>query len=113
MRPLSAAERAIVKVVRALREGEVVAYGEVAQRAGLPRRARLVARVLAHSGDLVLPWHRVLRADGRIAFAPGSAGFDEQSRRLRDEGVNVVDGRVRMPAPTQSLDAALWASPRR
>lgn len=112
MRPLSAAESAIVKAVRALRVGEVAAYGEVARRAGLPGRARLVARVLAHAGELALPWHRVLRADGRIAFAPGSDGFVEQARRLQAEGVIVMDGRVRMPARCTSLDEALWAAPR-
>lgn len=111
MRALSSAESAIVNAIRALGAGEVAAYGEIARRAGLPGRARLVARVLAQSGELALPWHRVLRADGRIAFAPGSAGFVEQSRRLRGEGVSVIDGRVRMP--TRSLDAALWAAPPR
>lgn len=111
MRALSAAESAIVNAIRALCAGEVAAYGEIARRAGLPGRARLVARVLAQCGELALPWHRVLRADGRIAFAPGSAGFVEQSRRLRSEGVSVIDGRVRMP--TRSLDAALWAAPPR
>jgi len=113
MRPLSAAEIAIVTVIRALRAGEVLAYGEVARRAGLPGRARWVARLLAQCAELALPWHRVLRADGRIAFAPGSEGFIEQARRLQAEGVIVVGGRVRMPSSGQSLDAALWAAPRR
>lgn len=111
MRPLSAAECAIVAVIRALRLGEVVAYGDVARRAGLPGRARLVARVLAHAADMALPWHRVLRADGRIAFAAGSDGFTEQARRLQAEGVSVVNGRVRMPSRQESLDSALWAVP--
>lgn len=105
---LSAAEAHIVRVLRSLGVGEVVAYGEVARRAGLPGRARLVARVLAHSGLLDLPWHRVLRADGRIAFAAGSAGFREQVRRLVAEGVEVVDGRVRRAPASTDLDALLW-----
>lgn len=80
--------------------------------AGLPGRARLVARVLAESPPgLRLPWHRVLRSDGRIAFAAGSAAFDEQVRRLRVEGVEVARGRVARGqfVGTQDLDAALWA----
>ena len=36
------------------------------------------------------PWHRVLRADGRIAFPPGSRSFREQVRRLAGEGILVV-----------------------
>ena len=98
----------ILAAVRAIPRGEVAAYGEVARRAGLPGRARLVARTLRTNTDSGLPWHRVLRADGRIAFAEGSAGFREQARRLRTEGVPIANGRVRMPKPGTHLDAAIW-----
>ena len=84
---------------------------EVARRAGLPGRARMVARVLGGNGDDSLPWHRVLRSDGRIAFPEGSAGHLEQSRRLRAEGVEVQRGRVRMPSRAGDLDAELWGAP--
>src|SRR5690606_14804772 len=79
-------------------------------RAGLPGRARRVARVLSANDDPALPWHRVLRSDGRIALPPGSAGWREQSQRLREEGVQVTEGRVRMPPPSggDGLDALLW-----
>ena len=108
METLSAAER-ILAAIRAIPRGEVAGYGHVARRAGLPGRARLVARVLAGNEDAALPWHRVLRSDGRIAFPPGSKGFREQARRLRAEGVAVDKGRVRMPAAdAEDLDAALW-----
>jgi len=88
----------------------VLGYGQVAMRAGLPGRARLTARVLCQNDDPSLPWHRVLRSDGRIAMAEGSAGWREQAQRLRAEGVVVTHGRVRMPAvdPAAALDAALW-----
>jgi len=39
----SAGEIAIVNALRRLKPGEVVAYGELARRAGLPGRARWVA----------------------------------------------------------------------
>jgi len=104
----SAGEIAIVNALRRLKPGEVVAYGELARRAGLPGRARWVARVLAYSPVDDLPWHRVLRADGRIAFAHGTEAFTQQVQRLQAEHVNVINGRVRMPAPGDSLDALLW-----
>mgnify|MGYP000848079127 CR=1 FL=1 len=104
----SAIARRILEVVRAIPPGQVAAYGEVARRAGLPGRARLAARVLAANEDPQLPWHRVLRADGRIAFPPGSHGFEEQGRRLRAEGCQVHGGRVRPAAPAADLDQALW-----
>lgn len=104
--------RRILAAVHAIPRGEVAAYGEVARRAGLPRRARLVARVLARSADPALPWHRVVRADGRIAFPVGSEGFDEQARRLFDEGVVVSRGRVAIAHRGEDLDTALWAPSR-
>jgi methylated-DNA-protein-cysteine methyltransferase-like protein len=74
-------------VVAAIPAGSVLAYGEVAARAGLPGRSRLVGRILAEDGH-DLPWHRVLRADGTPA--PHLAA--EQLARLRTEGV-LADGR--------------------
>lgn len=102
---------AILRIVSAIPPGRVASYGEVAARAGLPRRARLVGRVLAQAPEeLRLPWHRVLRADGRIAFPPGSDAFREQARRLMAEGVGVRRGRVDLAHHgwAGSLDAALW-----
>ena len=58
-----------------------------------------------------LPWHRVLRSDGRVAFPAGSPGFDEQVQRLRAEGVRVEAGRVRGQRAAPTLDEMLWAPP--
>ena len=108
--PEPTAAEAILSAIRAVPRGQVAGYGMIAARAGLPGRARLVARVLGHNDDPALPWHRILRSDGRIAFPPDSPGYTEQSQRLRAEGVDVRNGRVRMPRE-DSLDAAIW-SPR-
>ena len=106
------AVRRLLAAVHAIPRGQVAGYGEVARRAGLPGRARLAARVLSGNTDPDLPWHRVLRADGRIAFPEGSDGFREQAQRLRAEGVAVVNGRVRLPTRAGTdLDAELWAMP--
>jgi methylated-DNA-protein-cysteine methyltransferase-like protein len=75
-------------VVRALRPGQVVTYGEVAAEAGYPGAARAVGTVLrAGSG---LPWWRVVAAGGRVN--PNAVA--EATRLLRAEGVEVRDGRV-------------------
>ena len=102
----------IFAVIRAIPAGEVAGYGEVARRAGLPGRARMVARLLATGGEAGLPWHRVLRSDGRIAFPAGSARYEEQSARLRGEGVVVAGGRVVGLRARPSLDETLWGPPR-
>lgn len=98
----------ILAVIRAIPRGQVMGYGEVAAKAGLPGRARLVAKLLGANEDAALPWHRVLRSDGRIAMPEGSAGWREQSQRLRAEGVKVENGRVRRERPPRDLDAAIW-----
>jgi methylated-DNA-protein-cysteine methyltransferase-like protein len=110
MPPKSAVDR-ILAAIRAVPRGQVAGYGEIARRAGLPGRARLVARLLAGNEDPELPWHRVLRSDGRIAFPPDHPHFDEQQQRLRAEGVDVREGRVRGQRASATLDEILWAPP--
>lgn len=104
---LSAADR-ILAAIRAVPRGQVAGYGVIARRAGLPGRARMVARLLAEHSGSGLPWHRILRSDGRIAFPTGSEGYLEQTQCLRAEGVDVRNGRVRMPRVEDSLDAEIW-----
>ena len=82
------AERAEA-VIQALRPGEVLTYGEVASEAGRPGAARAVGRLLATTSHL--PWWRVVASNGRLV--PGHEA--EHARRLRAEGVDVRDNRVR------------------
>lgn len=109
----AAAQAAIRAAIAAIPAGCVASYGEIARRAGLPGRARLVGRVLGEAGGGELPWQRVLRSDGRIAFPPGSRAFREQARRLASEGVLVRGGRVDLAAFgwDRDIDRLLWAPP--
>jgi methylated-DNA-protein-cysteine methyltransferase-like protein len=68
----------------------------------------MVAKLLSGNDDDALPWHRILRSDGRIAFPPGSPYFIEQVQRLRAEGVVVDKGRVRGQRAAANLDQLLW-----
>jgi len=105
--PASASElhaSQICLAIRAIPRGETRSYAAVARAAGIPGRARLVARVLART-DQIVPWHRVVRADGRIAFPTDSAHFVEQIEKLRSEGVVLKNGKV---VRSNSLDARLW-----
>jgi methylated-DNA-protein-cysteine methyltransferase-like protein len=101
----------IYAAISAIPAGRVASYGQIAARAGLPGRARLVGKALRETpDDLELPWYRVLHVNGSIALPRGSKGFREQTRRLRVEGVDVRDGRVPMAAfgLDHDLDRALW-----
>jgi methylated-DNA-protein-cysteine methyltransferase-like protein len=105
---------AIMRTIAAIPRGRVASYGEIAARAGLPRRARLVGRVLGDAGPAAkLPWQRVLGSDGRIAFPPGSKAFREQRSRLIEEGVVVHNGRVDLKrfGWQRDIDAQIWGIP--
>ncbi len=107
------ARAAILAAVAAIPAGAVQSYGRVAQLAGLPKRARLVARTLSQLPDgSGFPWHRVVRAGDCIAFAPGSADFDRQRALLLAEGCKVsTNGRVSpRAAPVATLDEQLWGA---
>lgn len=79
----------VTRVLRGLRPGDVVTYGEVAAEAGRPGAARAVGRVLRHLDDV--PWWRVVTARGRVC----PTSVDEATRQLVGEGVVVRDGHVR------------------
>ena len=80
----------MVAVLQSLGPGEVVTYGEVAAEAGFPGAARAVGRLLATTAEDV-PWWRVVTSNGRLV--PGHEAT--LAERLRAEGVEVADGRVR------------------
>ncbi len=84
-------EADVAAVLDRLSEGDVVTYGEVATEAGYPGAARAVGSLLSRLPDAGLCWWRVVTTTGRLA--PNCE--QEQAKRLRAEGVEVVDGRVR------------------
>jgi methylated-DNA-protein-cysteine methyltransferase-like protein len=83
------------QVVALIPTGQVSTYGEIAEMAGLGRGARQVGGIMSRlPQDTSLPWHRVINASGRISLPVGSPGYFEQRRRLEDEGVVFIKGRV-------------------
>jgi methylated-DNA-protein-cysteine methyltransferase-like protein len=93
----SAFERDVVAVLRSLRKGDVVTYGEVALEAGYPGRARAVGALLS-AGTHRVPWWRVVNASGRLV--PGHEVA--QAERLRDEGVEVDLNAKRVRRPRRA-----------
>jgi len=104
---VSELEERALDVLRALTPGEVVSYGDVAEDAGFPRRARFVGHLLATT-PVSVPWWRVVTSNGRLV--PGHE--TEQARRLRAEGVLVRDGRV-VAAPSGRFSRRDPPPPRR
>jgi len=73
--------------------GRVMTYGDVAAMCGHPGAARRVGAI-AREGTPGLPWHRVVRSDGRLAERTDPTDPDWQSRALAAEGVTLRDGRI-------------------
>jgi O-6-methylguanine DNA methyltransferase len=53
-------------VVKAIPKGKTMSYAEVATKAGNPKAARAVARVMSANYDPEVPCHRVIRSDGTL-----------------------------------------------
>ncbi len=109
--PPKSAPAAIIAAIYGVPKGDVAGYGEIARRAGFPGRARVVARLLSNNEDAELPWHRIMRSDGSIAFPKDSVHYAEQIQRLRAEGIEVVNGKVRGRKVAVTIDELLWAPP--
>lgn len=93
----SSSYQEIYAVVSRIPRGQVATYGQVAQLAGLPGRARLVGYALSALNDQRVPWHRVINARGEISRRSGDSQAGELQRlRLEDEGVR-FDSHGRIP----------------
>jgi methylated-DNA-[protein]-cysteine S-methyltransferase len=74
--------RAALQAVRDIPYGETAGYGEVAIMAGSPRAARAVGTACATTPfSIVVPVHRVIRADGSLGEY---GGHPEEKRFLLD-----------------------------
>lgn len=94
----SALAEEVLDVVARIPPGRVLTYGDVAALLGRGG-ARFVGTTMSRFGGGV-PWHRVVRADGRPA--PGHER--EALARLRAEGAAIRGDRV-------DLAVARWSGP--
>ena len=98
------AVEAICAVIRRIPLGWVATYGQVAAMAGLPRRARLVGRVLQRlDPSAKIPWHRVVNAKGEVSYSRSRNGGDILQRRLLEKEGIKFDARNRL-----NLERCRW-----
>ncbi len=93
----------VYAVVRQIPEGRVATYGQIALLCGSPRASRAVGYAL-HYNPMpgVIPCHRVVNREGRVAPAFAFGGPDVQQQLLEAEGVTFLEeGQV-------DLKACLW-----
>lgn len=101
----------IWQTVQAIPFGYVASYGQIADLAGLPGRARLVGKALASAPKdgwrgRNVPWYRVLNSQGKISFPMGSELFERQKSLLQDEQVVIINSRVKLKEFQWSPDLA-------
>ncbi|NKC15924.1 MAG: cysteine methyltransferase [Gammaproteobacteria bacterium] len=109
---VSALHARIYEVVRLIPHGRVATYGQIAAHVGRcgPRQVgTALARLPARSD---VPWQRVINAKGEISVRKDGSPSDEQSRRLRDEGVVFERrGRIDLERYQWTREEMLWAQP--
>ena len=93
---------AVYEYLKEVPAGMVVTYGMIARAIGHPRASRQVGNALHHNPTpVVIPCHRVVNREGRLAPEFAFGGMDMQAALLRAEGVEVIDGYV-------DLEKYLW-----
>ncbi len=85
----------IYETVKKIPEGKVASYGQVAAAAGNPRWSRVVGYALHVNPEPgVIPCHRVVKKDGRVAEGFAFGGEDVQRDLLLSEGVSFIDDKT-------------------
>lgn len=85
----------IYEAVKKIPKGHVATYGQIAEMAGEPKMARAVGNALHKNPDPEnIPCFRVVNSKGELSGAFAFGGKNEQARRLIQDGVEVVDGKV-------------------
>ena len=90
-------QQRVLRETMCIPRGRVTSYGELAHAISAPGAARAVGTALARNPfPLVIPCHRVVRADGSIGRFGG--GSEMKKTLLRLEGVIAEDGGKIPPA---------------
>lgn len=85
----------IYEAVKKIPQGCVATYGQIATMAGDKKMARAVGNALHKNPDPErIPCFRVVNAKGELAGKFAFGGADVQEKLLREDGVEVINGRV-------------------
>lgn len=85
-------QREVVEACRAIGYGEVLSYGELAERVNAPRAARAVGNVMrSNPTPLIVPCHRVIAAKGLGGYSARD-GLSTKIQLLKLERASIVMG---------------------
>ena len=75
--------------------GKVATYQDIARKIGRPKATRAVGNALHHNPQMIIiPCHRVVNAQGKLAVHFGYRGLKGQKELLEREGVKVINYQV-------------------
>lgn len=82
----------VYQLVCLIPKGSVASYGQIACLLGTPKSSRAVGYALHQNPQQgVIPCHRVVNKQGRLAPSFAFGGMDVQRQLLEDEGVVVSE----------------------
>ncbi|KPK80130.1 MAG: hypothetical protein AMS25_10040 [Gemmatimonas sp. SM23_52] len=101
---LSDFQRRVLEAARRVPFGKTSTYSELARRVRRPRAARAVGNALrANPVPIIIPCHRIVRADGSIGGYSGLAAVDEKRWLLQQEARRLTPrSRQRKPGRDES-----------
>lgn len=100
---LSEYQQAVLRILAEVPEGKVTTYGDLAQELSRrdsrwsPLASRAVGTAMKNNPCAPhIPCHRVIKSDGDVGnFRGGAEGaVNEKIQMLREEGIEVVDGKI-------------------
>lgn len=82
----------VYEIVKQIPPGKVTTYGAIARMCGNPRMSRQVGWALhVNPEPYVIPCHRVVNREGKLAGAFAFGGENVQRELLESEGVEFID----------------------
>jgi methylated-DNA-[protein]-cysteine S-methyltransferase len=106
--------RQVLELCRRIPYGRTSSYLDLARAVGKPEASRAVGGAMGRNpAPIVIPCHRVLRADGSLGGFSSRSGVREKERLLTLEGVRRPDNRTRPAAASESRPSRREKSTRR
>lgn len=76
-------QKGVLAILRTVKHGQTISYGELAERANCPRGARAIGTVMALNPlPLIIPCHRVIKQDGSLGYFSAAGGVETKKRML-------------------------------
>ena len=76
--------------LKTIPKGKVTTYSKVAEAIGYPKAARAVANAIGNNPNpIIVPCHRVIRANGTIGGYSGIGGIKKKKALLKKENIKL------------------------